>query len=332
MDAKLKLFSDLCSILDVKKKKDLNRLLKILKKYHINKINNTVSFKDALDEYIKSKSIEGINKSTLNHYEDVINAFGKIFKYKPINEFTKDDIKYALKVKEDQVQPQTVYTFYSINKVFFEWLMDEKLIIENPFIGVKYKHVKSQRTYIQKDDIKKIKKSCTNLFEKLIIEFLLSTGCRLSEIPKIKLTDCNFSNNTCIVTGKGNKTRTVIFNEVTKKLLKQNIKLSSDNIHLICLNNKQIKNGDITKVVKNTAKRASIKYNICPHMYRHTFATNCLNNGMDITSIQKLLGHSDISTTQIYAETNLENVKSEYRRVFKNELWSKTLLWTYIRI
>ena len=55
-------------------------------------------------------------------------------------------------------------------------------------------------------------------------------------------------------------------------------------------------------------------------MYRHTFATNCLNNGMDITSIQKLLGHSDISTTQIYAETNLENVKSEYRRVFKNEL------------
>lgn len=324
MEDNLKLYGELSQMLEVKSNK---KLYNIIKKYHINSLTEDIDFKECVGKYIFSRRAEGVKESTLSHYQTNIEKFGLMFNFKPINQFKKEDIQSALNKALEHQQKQTTYVFWNINKNFFDWMENENIITKNPFKGVNFKHKKSQRHYILEDDITKIQNACETLLEKTIIEFLLSTGCRISEIPKITFKDINFKYNQCIVTGKGDKTRTILFSNKAKKLIKENIKQCTDNEHVFCINKNEkircISGGEISKIVKDTSKRANIPYSVCPHMYRHTFATRCLAKGMDITSIQKLLGHSDISTTQVYAETNLDSIKKEYNKVFKK--WIQVL-------
>ena len=321
MDANLKLYGGLSQLLELNKKSDQDKLLKILSKYQINyKVNNS-NFNELINKWIEIKTLEGISDTTLKYYKNISNNFYEYFKKKSASSYTKNDIKKFISYKEKSVSKQSIYIILNVINGFFNWCLDEGLINQNPCKGIKYKHIKSQRTYIKKEDIEKIRRSCNNLFEKCIIEFLLSTGCRISEVYKIKLVDVDFKNNTVIVTGKGNKSRIVIFNNKTKKLLK---KLNNDGEYLFCKNCIHITKEDISKVVKDTAKRANIEYNICPHMYRHTFATSCLEKGMDISIISKLLGHSNISTTQVYAELNMNNVMKSYKEIF--EWWKNYIM------
>ncbi len=322
MEANMRLFGDLSQVLNVKKDEDAKRLLKILRKYRVSYSDSITDYKSAVQNFVKSKRLEGLSESTLSYYNEIPIKFGEKFNFKPVEEYTKQDIKNFLTYfqKFRKAGRQTTYVFYRVVCRFFKWCEEEKIISESPCKGVKYKHGKSERHYIPDEDVKKIRKACKTLFEKTIIEFLLTTGCRLGEFEGIKLTDVDFSENTVKVTGKGNKTRTVMFDDKTKQLLLDYLKECTDKKHLFALEEKGKKRGiqrnDIVKVVKNVVARTDINYSVCVHMFRHTFATQCLAKGMDITSISKLLGHSNLSTTQIYAEMNLENLKKNYRRTF----------------
>jgi integrase/recombinase XerD len=163
--------------------------------------------------------------------------------------------------------------------------------------------------------------------DRAIIETIYSTGARISEVEGLKVKDLDLENNEAIVTGKGRKQRFVYLNksavswieeylEIRNKLAVLNKKVkSSKNNHLFL--NKfggRLSSRSIRNIVKKYARRSVIGKNITPHSIRHSFATHLLQEGAGIREIQELLGHENISTTQIYSHLNIKKLKKEYKK------------------
>ena len=154
----------------------------------------------------------------------------------------------------------------------------------------------------------------------LILELFYSTGVRISELIKIKLEDINYDNNSINILGKGNKKRLVIIGNYAKKRLldflnyNKNIKTG-----FLFKNERKSKAGYISErfvfnIVKKHVRKVTNNQKISPHSLRHTFATHLLNNGADLMSLKELLGHSDLSSTQIYTHVNIEQMKKAFKK------------------
>lgn len=163
---------------------------------------------------------------------------------------------------------------------------------------------------------------------RLIIEILYSTGGRVSEIEGIKLKDIDLKEGEIRVMGKGRKQRMVYINSKCHYLLEIYLRESrpelslnnktgmhSDDLHLL-LNNKggRLSSRSIREIVRRSVLRAGIKKNITPHSIRHSFATHLMQEGAGIREIQELLGHENISTTEIYSHLDIKKIKDDYRR------------------
>jgi integrase/recombinase XerC len=174
--------------------------------------------------------------------------------------------------------------------------------------------------YLHEDELNKILNiPCNNELEirnALIIHLLYSSGVRLSELTSLKRCDYNREENTFKIRGKGNKERIVIFSSKCKELIDLYLKIRSDECEYLLLN----KNGEklSNRGVELILKNISIKYlghdKLHPHMLRHTFATKLLNNGMDIRTLQMILGHDSLNATQVYTHI----AKSELSKIYKN--------------
>ena len=154
----------------------------------------------------------------------------------------------------------------------------------------------------------------------LILELFYSTGVRISELIKIKLEDINYDNNSINILGKGDKRRLVIIGNYAKKRLldflnyNKNIKTG-----FLFKNERKSKAGYISErfvfnIVKKHVRKVTNNQKISPHSLRHTFATHLLNNGADLMSLKELLGHSDLSSTQIYTHVNIEQMKKAFKK------------------
>lgn len=168
------------------------------------------------------------------------------------------------------------------------------------------------------EDQLKVASKCQSAREKAIYAFFLTTGCRVSEVINIKIKDINWKNRSVIVLGKGNKYRQVFFTEQTEQLMKSWLEVSKNEEYLFCSErwpySPLTKNG-MEAIVRKLGQKAELEESLFPHKLRHTFATNCLNAGMDMQVIQKLLGHADLATTQIYAELNNATIQSDYIKI-----------------
>ncbi|MGC8765696.1 MAG: site-specific tyrosine recombinase XerD [Brevinematia bacterium] len=156
-----------------------------------------------------------------------------------------------------------------------------------------------------------------------IIEFLYSCGLRASELAELKLTDISFENKIIRVYGKGGKQRLVPVGKVAFNLLRYYLDNSRSKIskrrfstnHLfISKLGKKLSRVSIWEIVKKKALKKGIKKNIYPHTLRHSFATHLIANGADLRVVQELLGHSDISTTEIYTHVTSDLLKKEHGR------------------
>ena len=163
---------------------------------------------------------------------------------------------------------------------------------------------------------------------RLIIELLYSTGARVSEIEGIKLKDIDLKKSEIMVIGKGRKQRMVYINSKCHCLLEIYLKESrpelslnkktgmhSGDLHLL-LNSKggRLSSRSISEIVRRSVLRAGIKKNITPHSIRHSFASHLMQEGAGIREIQELLGHENISTTEIYSHLDIKKIKDDYRR------------------
>ena len=157
--------------------------------------------------------------------------------------------------------------------------------------------------------------------QRVILEILYSCGVRVSELVNIKIKDIDFSNNTILIFGKGSKERIVPIGDYAKEYLEEYLykyrtsMLKKEKCEYLFLNNhgKKLTRQAVFKMIKKQALIKGIKKDITPHMLRHSFATHMLKYGADLRTIQELLGHSDISTTQIYTHITNEELKNNYK-------------------
>lgn len=196
-------------------------------------------------------------------------------------------------------------------------MLEEELINKNPCRTIKpIKYADKIRLPFSSVDIDALRSVCKTEKERAIVELLLATGVRVSELCAICLSDIDFDRLTIKVReGKGSKQRTVYFNELSKKHLVAYLESRNANGGYVFYNKKKnpLNPGGVRHILNMLGNRAGVE-NVHPHRFRRTFATNLSNRGMEIQEIAKILGHANINTTLEYVYTSDERAHVAYRK------------------
>jgi len=241
-------------------------------------------------------------KSYIYHVENFLNFAGE----KGLNEnIVKDFIQKEIKKKD----PSTVSAELSAIKFFFRKVLKQELNLNHP---KRNKHIPDVLTI---SEAKRLIEVTNNIKHKLIIKLLYGCGLRVSELRDLKKSNVNLEEGLIhIKLAKGRKDRFVKIPDSLLGELEGYLKISGSNTVLFeSQRGGKLTTSTIQKIIKNSSKKANIKKRVYPHLLRHSFATHLLENGVDLRIIQKLLGHSDIKTTQIYlrvSNASIKNIKS----------------------
>lgn len=273
---------------------------------------------EKLKIYLATKKLEGLSEKTLkNYYNDLI-KFAEYMR-KPINSIQANDIRMYLVVRCKDLKPGTMNTIIWGLKSFFGWLANEEYIIKNPMMKVKANKVdKFIRKALNDEEMELFRQACITDREKALVEFIYSTGCRLSEIVNTDINNIDWNDLSLLVFGKGRKERKVYFSPKCKILLQKYLSTRRDECTALFATirrpARRLKGRGIEVIIKKIADRVEDGQNIYPHLIRHTFATHKHNAGMPLPVLQRLMGHESPATTQIYSQLNDENIKHEYKR------------------
>lgn len=212
---------------------------------------------------------------------------------------------------------------------FYQYLANEGIVSSNVFTLLSGpKKEKKLPRYFEYNELEALFDACdlsTSLGQRdrLILEMLYATGVRVGELVSIKVSDINQSSRTILILGKGNKERIVPYGEYCDEILKMYLKdgylsLNTKNSPFLFLNyhGGQLTERGVRYLLEEIIKRTSIQKNISPHMIRHSFATHLLNQGCDLMTVQKLLGHESIKATQIYTHVTTDRLRDVYRNSF----------------
>ncbi|AKC63189.1 integrase/recombinase (XerC/CodV family) [Clostridium sporogenes] len=274
---------------------------------------------EKLQIYLASKKLDGLSLKTLKNYQYNLAIFADHLR-KPLATINTMDLRMFLAVRCKGMKATSINGQISILKSFFGWLHEEEYIPKNPAKKLKQtKEPKRVRRPLTEEEIELLRQACKTDREEALIEFLISTGCRLSEIVEINKDDINWHEMSLFVVGKGDKERKVYFSIKAKILLKKYLLTREDNNQALFVTSKRphtrLGGRSIQREIKKIAKRAGINKSIYPHLFRHSFATSKLNAGMPMPVIQHLMGHESPATTQIYAQLSEENIKYEYKKI-----------------
>lgn len=288
-----------------------------------------------MQKFIIAKTVKGCSDRTLTLYKTEI---WKILQNigKPADEITADDIRLylALRQKRDKVTKTTANNELRYLRSFFGYLQVEELITKNPVAKIeRIKCDKIKRNAFTELEVAKLRDACINTWETAVVETLLSTGCRVSELVNIKIDD--LQGDQLIVHGKGNKDRTVYLNASALLALNKYLQERKDNNPYVfpggyfsnvkndCRNwykyperidpERHCDIGTIRAKVNKIGKRVGVQ-NVHPHKFRRTCATFALRRGMPIEQVSKMLGHESIETTQIYLDLSEEDLKQAHKK------------------
>jgi tyrosine recombinase XerC len=283
---------------------------------------------DLFIEYLEYECNYSIH--TKDNYEKDLNLFlyfcyeEKISNIKKIN---YDDLRKYLKVLYNKkYSKSTINRHISSLKSFFNYLKNKDIIKDNPTLLLSsVKKDKKLPKHFNYNDIELILnmpdiEKPLGQRDSAILEILYSTGIRVSELTTIKLKDVELSENRIRIKGKGNKERYVLYGDICKEKILRYVKEGRNKIlknkrnEYLFLNfrGEKLSTRGIELILNTVIKQSGSKYHISPHMLRHTFATHMLNEGADLKTVQELLGHESLSTTQIYTSVSNERLRSVY--------------------
>ncbi len=268
--------------------------------------------------YLKVKKLAGLSDSTLKNYYYTLIKLSH-FINKPVGTINVNDLRMFIISTTEGLKASTRNSITSYVKSFFKWLEEEELIPKDPSRKLEQTKLPIRlRHSLTVVELERLRLACKDNRERALVEFIFATGCRVSEVVDTNICDLDFSSNTLHVIGKGDKERIVCFGDKTKLHLENYLKERQDNDPALFVSSRfphdRIGRRGIEVIISKIAKRAGFEKSVFPHLLRHTMATLGLQSGADITIIQHLLGHTDPATTQIYAETSMENIKYEYKQ------------------
>lgn len=300
-----------------------------------------------LRKYIASKLASGRTERTLRYYKNSLTFFfdrvGKDF-----DTITADDIrKYlAIRVNIDKISKVSANNERRNLSAFYKWLQTEEIILKNPMGKVDQMKVnKQKKKAFSEMEVEQIRSACRTNKEIALIELLLSTWCRVSEVAQIKLTDID--EDEILVHGKGEKDRTVYLNAKAQLSIQKYLNERSDvnpylfarakyagDIAMMAKSSKgkkrsrlfewykddalvaeddYIEKSTIESIVRSIGKRAGVN-NVHPHRFRRTGATMALKAGMPLITVSKLLGHASIGVTQLYLDISDDELEEAHRK------------------
>ena len=228
----------------------------------------------------------------------------------------------------ENYSPKSIARKISSVRSMYKFLVKEDILEENPFLDIELpKQEKRLPKFIYPEEIESIFKSIDtstplSVRNYLILEFLYGTGVRVSELCNVKLNDIDYYQNTCIIHGKGSKDRIVplhnrLINEISDYVIttrKDLLKTKESKYLFLNHHGDNITPRGVRMIINKIMLSSGESLKISPHTLRHTFATHLLNNGADLRSVQELLGHSHLSSTQIYTKVSKEKLRESYMK------------------
>jgi len=302
-------------------KNELQKIIaNVLSQYDIRHIvlqNGESDLQQKIKLFLAGKRLEGLGALTLKNYELELKIFSNYIT-KLTDEITASDIRIFL-AEYSHLKQSSISKKLSILKSMFGWLANEGILSKDPSKQIKLPK-KEQRTpkALTIEELEMIREACVTPRERALVEVLYATGGRLSEIQKMNYTEIDYQSMSISVIGKGNKERPIYFSFKSMYHLKKYLAQRVDKTDALFITERQpykrLSNRGIQREIKIIAKRSEVKKNVHPHIFRHTFATLMLNNGANVVAVQGLLGHSDLTTTQIYATMSEEKCKQSHKQ------------------
>jgi len=279
-----------------------------------------------VDDYLDYiRSIKRYSDLTIiNYYKDITDFVAYLDK-KNYLKISDDDVTYYLEyLYNKNYSKNSISRKLSAIRSFYNYLVKNEIISYNYFNN--HRNPKKDRLlpkYVKDEDLKKmydtIKNTTMGQRDKLILELLYVTGIRVSELVNIKINDINTYNREIKIRGKGSKERIVIYSKECENTLNTylndgRVKLNKYNNSYLILNKNggQITTTSIRNILNKIKLLSCTNSKVTPHMLRHTFATDMLNNGADLVSVKELLGHESLDTTSIYTHVTNEQIKKVY--------------------
>src|SRR5574344_1048661 len=286
---------------------------------------------DVIDDFSEYLLIDRkYSKNTIESYRDKLKIYyiyldDNKLNYKNVNRNNiKDYIKYLKDKDEDE---RSIAHHISVLRGFYKFLMIEKIISNDPLEYIELpKLAKKLPKVLTIDEVNQLLDIKLNTAfdyrNKAMLELMYATGLRVSELVNLKLEDVDLDNDIVRTLGKGSKERIVPFGEYADNSLKIYINQYRDSLFkrevndYLFLNNHghPMTRQGFFKILKELGNVAGIKKDFSPHTLRHSFATHLLSGGADLRSIQEMLGHSNLSTTEIYTNISREELKDSYHK------------------
>lgn len=274
------------------------------------------TYNDLVSAFILAKQIEGKSNKTLERYNYIIKKMQEEIRV-PIRKVNVYHLRqYLMDGRSKGWADRTIEGYRSVFCSFFNWLWKEGLIQDNPTANLApIKCVKEVKLPYSDVDIEKLKESCRTVRDKAIVCFLLSTGCRISEVTQLNRQDVNLSRMECKVLGKGNKERIVYMDSVATMVLKRYLSKRTDHYNALFVGkgSSRMTPGGIRNMLVTLGQDSGV-HNVHPHRFRRTLATNLINRGMAIQDVAHILGHDKLDTTMKYVYINDEDVRTKYRK------------------
>lgn len=271
-----------------------------------------------LKRYIMSKTVQGCTPRTIHVYKYELMRFSD-FVNKPFTEVTSDDVKYYLATKRvrDKVSKATVAVTWRSLSAFYAWMTKEEIINKNIMLKVEsIKKEKKKKKAFTEEDIEKIRDGCKNDRDRCLIEVMLSTWCRVTELSNMKISDIKEDGSVSVL-GKGEKERTVYLNAKAKYQVEKYLDYRTDDEDWLFVTldkpHNQLRPSGMEIITRNIGKRVKVS-NCHPHRFRRTGATFALRAGMNIEDVSRILGHESLETTQIYLDIDDKAVQLHHEK------------------
>jgi len=227
-----------------------------------------------------------------------------------------------------QISKATLSRNVSALRSFFYYLNQNLDYHNNPFKDIKTSSVKRHLPdFLMVDEIVNLLEvfdldTVKGLRDRIAVELMYASGLRVSEVVSLEVNNIDLNERTIRITGKGSKERMVVFYPSLVLFIKEYLEERPDKTNPILLENekgKQMTTRNIQYMLDKAALKAGITMKVHPHMLRHSFATHLLDNGADLRVVQELLGHSNLSTTQIYTHVSVDRIKKVYEESFPED-------------